>query len=450
MPSKELLFSVFRHETTPQVPWVPFAGVHAGKLKGYSGQEMLTDADKLFDSLMEVHRVYDPDGMPITFDLQIEAEILGCELVWAKDAPPSVVGHPLADNLTIPTYIPQPSDGRLPLVLDVMARMKTAVGAQTALYGLVTGPLTLASHLRGTEIFMDTFDRPDFLVDLLAYCTQVGLAVADYFIEAGMDVIAVVDPVVSQVSPRMFKQYLHTPFQTLFDAVRARGVFSSFFVCGDATKNIEVMCATAPDCISIDENIDMVTAKQITDAHNIAIAGNIPLSTIMLNGTQQDTMKYVVDLMHCVSHHNLIISPGCDMPYDTPVENTIGAMEAVRDHERIHALVQNYTSSLDDIEVEMPDYAHLEKPLVEVFTIDSATCAACGYMTAVAKQVVGSFEGRVEFVERKSTERENIARIKKLGFAHLPSICINGELVYSSNIPNAGEFKQRLQACLED
>ncbi|HET58921.1 MAG TPA: uroporphyrinogen decarboxylase, partial [Chloroflexi bacterium] len=64
MPSKELLFSVFRHETTSQVPWVPFAGVHAGKLKGYSGSEMLTDADKLYDSLMEVHRVYDPDGMP--------------------------------------------------------------------------------------------------------------------------------------------------------------------------------------------------------------------------------------------------------------------------------------------------------------------------------------------------------------------------------------------------
>lgn len=445
MSSKELLFSVFRHESTDLVPWVPFAGVHAGKLKGYTGQEMLTDGDKLLESLLEVHKVYDPDGMPITFDLQIEAEILGCELVWAEDAPPSVVGHPLADKLTIPTMIPQATDGRLPMVLDVMKKMKAQVGDNTALYGLVTGPLTLASHLRGTDLFMDTFDRPEFVQELLEYCTQVALAVASYYINAGMDIIAVVDPVVSQISPRMYKKLLHEPFKQIFDYVREQGVFSSFFVCGDATKNLKVMSESGPDCISIDENIDMVTAKEVTDEFNITIAGNIPLSTIMLNGTQQDTMKYVVDLMHKVNHHNLVVSPGCDMPYDTPVENTIGAMEAVRDHERIHALVANYTSSLENIKVEMPDYANLEKPLVEVFTIDSATCAACGYMTAVAKQVVESFGGQVDWVERKSTQLENVARIKNLGFGHLPSICINGELVYSSNIPNAGEFKAEIQ-----
>ena len=449
MSSKELLFSVFRHQPTEKVPWVPFAGVHAGKLKGHTGQAMLTDAGKLFESLLEVHKVYDPDGMPITFDLQIEAEILGCDLVWANDAPPSVVGHPLAHDLTIPTQIPAPTDGRLPLVLDVMQKMKSKVGEQTALYGLVTGPLTLASHLRGTDLFMDTFDRPEFVEALLDYCTEVALAVAGYYIAAGMDVIAVVDPVVSQVSPRLFKKLLYEPFKRIFDAVREQQVFSSFFVCGDATKNIKGMCETGPDCISIDENIDMVTAKAITDEYNVTIAGNIPLSTIMLNGTQQDTMKYVVDLMHKVDHHNLIISPGCDMPYDTPVENTIGAMEAVRDHERIHALVQNYTSSFANIEVEMPDYANLEKPLVEVFTIDSATCAACGYMTAVAQQVVESFGGKVEWVERKSTEKENIARIMKLGFSHLPSICINGELKYSSNIPNQGEFKDEIRRLLK-
>ena len=167
MSSKELLFSVFRHETTDQVPWVPFAGVHAGKLKGYTGQAMLTDGNKLLESLLEVQKVYDPDGMPITFDLQIEAEILGCELVWANDAPPSVVGHPLANHLTIPTSIPQPNEGRFPMVLDTMKKMKAKVGDQTALYGLVTGPLTLASHLRGTDLFMDTFDRPEFVQELL-------------------------------------------------------------------------------------------------------------------------------------------------------------------------------------------------------------------------------------------------------------------------------------------
>ncbi len=92
---KELLISALRHQDVPSVPWVPFAGVHAGKLKGYSAFEVLTEGDKLVDSLLEVNKLYAPDGQPIVFDLQIEAEVLGCQLLWSQVAPPSVVSHPL-------------------------------------------------------------------------------------------------------------------------------------------------------------------------------------------------------------------------------------------------------------------------------------------------------------------------------------------------------------------
>ena len=102
MLPKEILFKTLRHEPTDQVAWVPFAGVHAGKLTGYDATEVLTDADKLFESLLEVNRLYKPHGQPVVFDLQLEAECLGCDLRWAKDGPPSVASHPLADNMTVP------------------------------------------------------------------------------------------------------------------------------------------------------------------------------------------------------------------------------------------------------------------------------------------------------------------------------------------------------------
>ena len=57
------------------------------------------------------------------------------------------------------------------------------------------------------------------------------------------------------------------------------------------------MCQTGPDSISIDENIDLAGAKEITDRYNITIGGNIPLTTPMLLGNQQDNMKFVVDLL---------------------------------------------------------------------------------------------------------------------------------------------------------
>jgi len=446
---RDLVLAALRHEEVPAVPWIPFAGVHAGRLKGYTGQEILTDADKLFESLLEVNRIYQPDGLPVVFDLQIEAEILGCEMLWAEKAPPSVASHPFADRMGIPDRLPQKGDGRLPLVLDVMGRMKQAIGEQTALYGLVTGPFTLASHLRGTEIFMDTFDHCDYLQELLDYCKKACIQVADFYIEAGMDVIAVVDPVISQISPRMFKKFMEAPFSAVFDYIRERDVFSSFFVCGDATKNIEPMCQTAPDSIAIDENIDLVAAKQITDRYNITIEGNIPLASCMLLGTQQDNMKFVVDLLDSVGHHNLIVSPGCDMPYDVPPENAIGVAETIRNVEQARQLLTLYTAEeLDLDQLVLPDYKNLSKPLVEVFTIDSATCPACGYMKLAAERAFAELDGKIDLQEYKATLPENIVRMKKMDIKNLPAMFINGELRFSSLIPSHRELMEAIQGHL--
>jgi uroporphyrinogen decarboxylase len=452
LKGKDLIFSALRHEEVPAVPWVPFAGVHAGKLRGYTAMTVLRDEKKLLESLLEVNKVYDPDGQPVIFDLQVEAEILGCNLVWAESAPPSVASHPLEAKLEVPGRLPEPTDGRLPMILNTMREMKKAVGEKTALYGLVCGPMTLASHLRGTDIFMDPYDHPDFLVELLAYSEKVSARMAELYVDAGMDVIAVVDPIVSQISPRHFKQYLLNCYTDLFSQIRQMNVFSSLFVCGDATKNIEVMCMTSPDSISVDENIDLPAAKQITDRYNITIGGNIPLTTRMLLGTQQDNMKFVIDLLDKLNdparglkHNNFILAPGCDMPYDVPVENVVGVLQAVRDPESTRVVLTNYESKSFDYEVALPDYGNLDKPLVEVFTLDSETCAACGYMLGAAQRAVNELDGTVDLVEYKFTKPENVARMVKMGIKNLPSLYLNGELIYSSIIPSNRELLETLR-----
>ncbi len=442
MTGKELIFKTLRHEETDRIPWIPFAGVHAGKLIGASAKEILTDADKLYNGLIEVNKLYKPDGQPVLFDLQIEAEVLGCELMWAEDAPPAVRTHPLSETKEVPCtcILPEKTDGRIPMSLDVMERMKEAVGDRTALYGLTCGPFTLASHLRGTNIFMDMFEDPDYVKKLVNYANEVNKKMAEYYIGAGMDVIAVVDPLVSQISPSHFEEFLSEPYRDLFNFIKDKKSFSSFFVCGDATRSIEVMCKTNPDSISIDENVDMVAAKEITDKYNITLGGNIPLTTVMLHGTQQDNMKYTVELIDKLTHKNLIIAPGCDMPYDVPVENTIAVQQAVSETEKVREMVANYEAVEEYIDVDIPDYDSLEKPLIEVFTLDSATCAACTYMMGAANDAKNHFCGEIEVVEYKFTLKENIARVKKMGVSNLPSIYINGQLKYSSIIPSKDEL----------
>ena len=88
----------------------------------------------------------------MAFDLQIEAEVLGCELAWADQTPPAVQPsfgqRPQAGGLRVPT----PECGRINTVLSAARQLNRSHG-DVALYGLVTGPFTPALHLLGTDIF---------------------------------------------------------------------------------------------------------------------------------------------------------------------------------------------------------------------------------------------------------------------------------------------------------
>lgn len=446
---KELIFNVLNHKSTDQIPWVPFAGVHVGKLKGYSATQVLTDGNKLLECLLLANQIYAPDGQPVVFDLQIEAEILGCHLLWVDDSPPTVITHPLQTEMTIPDFLPNEYDGRLPMILNVMQKLQKQIGETTALYGLITGPFTLAAHLRGTDIFMDMIDHPDYVTELLNYTEQVAEVMAGYYIEAGMDIIAVVDPMISQISPRHFRRFMHNPFTELFNFIRQMSVFSAFFVCGDATRNLDEMCQTTPDSIAVDENIDMPSAQAVLNPYNITLQGNIPLTSRMLLGRQEDNMEYVIHLLDSLDHHNLIISPGCDMPYDTPIENVIAVAEAIRNSDQTRLMLENYKAEDFDLEaVVLPDYTHLPRPLLEVFTLDSASCAACSYMLAAAQRAEAAMQGQIDLVEYKMTSAINIARMKKMKIQNLPSIMINGELRFSSLIPSQKELISTIQKYL--
>ncbi len=442
---KELVLKTLKHEKTDRVPWVPFAGVHAGKLKGYTAKEVLMDEDKLYDSLIEVHKLYSPDGMPIMFDLQIEAEILGCELLWAEYNPPSVCKHPYGeDGSGYPSddMVPKKEDGRIPMVLNTMKRVKKAIGEDTALYGLVCGPLTLASHLRGSKFFMDMFSNPALVESLMSFCTKVAIKMSDYYLEAGMDVIAIVDPLVSQVSPKFFSKMMGSHFKEIFDYLRAKNCPSSFFVCGNATKQMRVMCETYPDSIHVDENVVLADAKKITDEFNIALGGNIPLTTTMLFGNQQDNMKCVIDLFDSIEDHtNLLLSPGCDMPYDVPVENTIAVVQAALRTDAAREMVKNYSASEDDLDsIVIPDYANLDKVLIELFTLDPEQCAACTYMVNSVVDIYDEIKDKADYVIYQYNRKDDIARTKKMGLRNLPTMVINGEPKFISIIPSKTEL----------
>lgn len=444
MEGFKLLEKAFHLEELERAPWVPFVGVHGGKLVGVDAESYLKDAEKLVAGISKAVELYHPDGIPVAFDLQIEAEVLGCKLVWSKDNPPAVVSHPLSEGVELSSLqLPKETDGRIPVVLDAAMTLRKKF-PDLALYGLITGPFTLALHLLGTDIFMRLFEDPEYVNELMEFCSQVGIKHAEMLMNAGCDVIAVVDPMTSQIDPLSFETFV-SPFATkIFEFVRSQNKYSSFFVCGHAQQNIEVMCDCKPDNVSIDENIPLDYVKNVALAKGISFGGNMKLTSVLLLGNEMDAKKETVACLEQGGNKGFVLAPGCDLPMDTPVANLQAVAEIVYDdYARQVAKEMDHQSTLEPADLN----GHFEtgKVVIDIITLDSASCAPCQYMVEAVKKASQSFGDRVMVNEHKIKDVDGIRMMLALGVQNVPTTCINGKVKFISQIPPKVEIEEAIK-----
>ncbi len=446
MNRRELLLAALRNETVDEIPWVPFVGCHGAYLQGITAEEYFKSTEKLVKGAHLAYEKYDPHGLPAFFDLQVEAEALGCEVEYAPENPPSVKSHPLAVNGELDQMrLPTPDDGRFPIVLSAISEIVQTLGDKIAIYGLITGPFTLALHLRGTNIFYDMLDDPDYVHELLAFCAEVGQHVSTMYADAGVDVIAVVDPMTSQISSADFEKFV-SPYATrIFDTVRSLGKLSSFFVCGNAKNNIEAMCQCRPDNVSIDENIPLDYVKEICNRYGISFGGNIKLTLSILFGTVTDCIRDAMNCMHIGGNQGFVLAPGCDLPFDSPEEN-IKAIAAVVHGDVTEASVD--VDVLEGVEVDLPDYANEQQVIVDVITLDSASCAPCQYMVEAVTRNVEQFSDRVIVREHKIKDKESVVLMKMLGVSNIPTTVIDGAVRFVSLIPDEQSLRRELEVAI--
>ncbi len=432
-------------EKPDRVPWVPFVGCHAGALIGKTATEFLKSEALMVEGLQEAIKRYKPDGIPVSFDLQIEAEALGCTLAWADENPPSVSGHILIEGRTLEDLKPlDVQAGRIPLVLGTTRRLRQA-NPDLALYGLLTGPFTLALHLLGTDIFMKMFDDPDYVKRLMTYCTQVGVRMASALIDAGCDVVAVVDPMTSQIGPDQFREFV-TPYMTeVFQSVKAKGAFSSFFVCGHAQQNIVAMCECQPNNVSIDENIPLDYVRSVCLPRGISFGGNMQLTSVLLLGSAEDSQRNALACMEVAGETGYLLAPGCDLPYGTPPANLEAVMRIALDpYERDVIRAKAATKTSADL-LDLSEYGNSDKIIVDIVTLDSEACAPCQYMVEAVRKVTPEFEGIVEWREHKIKYRESLVFMTSLMVRNVPTICIDGQITFVSRIPARDELIAAIQ-----
>ena len=147
--AKQRLIDAYRGKMTDIPPWVPYAGVHCAFIIGEPADKMLKDPELLAKGVVETAKRYKADGIPLIFDLSVEANAVGCELKWWEDNVPSVKTHPCSDKSPADAGLKMPTkeDGRWPVLFEAARIAKPQLDdLDCVLMGLFCGPLTLRKH----------------------------------------------------------------------------------------------------------------------------------------------------------------------------------------------------------------------------------------------------------------------------------------------------------------
>ena len=136
-----------------------------------------------------------------------------------------------------------------------------------------------------------------------------------------------------------------------------------------------------------------------------------------------------------------ILSPGCDLPFDTPSYNleAVGRFAVLGEEPSKTAGFLSLEDALANCDAEAEGFVD-----VEIVTLDSEGCAPCQYMVEALTQVASKYGDKLSYRETLIKSLAGIKRVGTLGVKNLPSMLINGELVFDNIVPTHDELIKAL------
>ena len=224
------------------------------------------------------------------------------------------------------------------------------------------------------------------------------------------------------------------------------------FVCGDASRNLEVMAKTNCDNMSIDENISLERLKELGDKYDKSIGGNLKLTVALLLGNEDECK---LDAIRCIKaaggSKGFVLSPGCDIPWGVPEKNLQAVATMLLDEYQREVAERTLKAGEQDKfeDILLPDYQNDANVYVDIITLDSTSCAPCQYMLEAAEQAVKALGEQVIVREHKIKKREGLGVMMKLGIRNIPTICIDGHARFISILPDQNVLTDAIKARAE-
>lgn len=277
--SKELIRSLFQLKELPRTPFIPWVGTFAAELEQIQAEEMLSDPGLLSNSLLNAQKLFGYDAIVPVFDQSLEAEACGCEIEWPEECgTPRVTSHPIADGATVGD-IDKPDierHGRVPIVLEALKRMSILRGKQVAFFAVVTGPLTLASHLAGEGFVAELESGSGQAGKILGAAGSVGLKLTRKYCEAGVDAVVIAEPLLATANAAGYKS-IAGPMKSIWNVTKFFGVHTLVLSTGCKDDRVEPVLGLQAEGVALGANVGQDKLGEAALARKACYGTSVPV-----------------------------------------------------------------------------------------------------------------------------------------------------------------------------
>ncbi|MCX6179679.1 MAG: uroporphyrinogen decarboxylase family protein [Chlorobiales bacterium] len=339
---KDVLFPVQRLQAygkglpVDRLPCVPIVGNTAARVLGVSVSSLRNNGKILADAHIAAYRRFGYDNIRVFTDLYTIAEGMGAQIRVPEDET-AFLGESAIQSISgIASLRPVNPyrDGVLPEHIEAIKRVVQEVGSEVPVTAALTGPFTNASFLIGAvNLSRLVLKDPASVHHLCQLSLDSALAFAEAIFEAG-GTPSLTDAMSSSsvISPKQFEEFSYPYLKVLADYIHAKGKTVTLHICGKTSPIWDKMADTGADCLSIDNDANLLDAKNKI-GHRIRLMGNVHPSAIMLQGTHQEIRREVYKCVAAAYDNpkGFVVASGCSLPTETPLENIDAMLDAVRE-----------------------------------------------------------------------------------------------------------------------
>lgn len=338
LDERNRLFDVLNLEDVDRVPCVSplqTGTIDLMKATGAYWPDANNDPGLMAKLSMSAHTLGGIESVRVPFDVSVDATAFGA-LTGKEgiDRQPAILEAPIRNPDALEAAeIPDPTKaGRAPVVLESI-RILAKECKDTPIICAIVSPFMLAGQLRGSqEAIMDVALNPGFIKGILDKATEWDIAFAQAAMEAGADVIAMIDATSSGdvLGPPQYADFAMPYQKRVVDAIKKNEGYTILHICGKTIKNMPYMVQTGAHGISVDQQMDIGWVKQQLKGKAATIGNVSPTSTLLFKKPDD----VVSESIRCIDAGTDILAPGCGFAPETPLENMQALSRTAREHRR--------------------------------------------------------------------------------------------------------------------